>query len=591
MTIQRQYSLPNCTLVLEGLSDATTGSGQLDVRPVMSILVNAECHLAGSGPPLTGGREFFESLIAAVSNYAQEFLSGIPHSLDSHSESPLVQLRRIGTNLHRLIVQRRGDVSVASSNGLTGNTASSAPIELDLTTVQLFDLVEAIDQFVADSQTLPGLPVRIAPVERRFANSDQPIAKRAAPAAIGVSTVAVAALALFFVPVPQEQRPIKDEPLPQPTPGSVSTTPGASVPPTDNQPASPLPSATETPSPSSLGLENISPTPLATETPSPSSLGPENISPTPLATETPSSSLSPENISPTPLATETPSSSLVGESISPTPLATETPSSSLVGESISPTPLATETPAASTFASQTVTPSPAASELTTTSTIGTEIINPTQLEDLKWKLYNQINQAWQNRSQWDKNLVYRVTVNEDGAIVGYKSEDVAANAVVEQTPLPKLLVSPSVNPDAAKKPMADFKVVFSPQGVPEVSPWRGAVATTTPLGLEIVDAGILRDLNQQLHKQILDNKEAGVRFPEQLIYRVAMRPDGTIVDYEARNQTASDYLNQTPLPKLKSSISPTATTSPTNNQEPLAYFKVVFTPRGVPQVSPWRGFR
>ncbi len=263
----------------------------------------------------------------------------------------------------------------------------------------------------------------------------------------------------------------------------------------------------------------------------------------------------------------------------------------MVGENTSPTPLATEAPAASTFASQTVTPSPAASELTTASTIGTEIINPTQLEDLKWKLYNQINQAWQNRSQWDKNLVYRVTVNEDGAIVGYKSEDVAANAVVEQTPLPKLLVSASANPDAAKKPMADFKVVFSPQGVPEVSPWRGAVATTTPLGLEIVDSGILRNLNQQLHKQILENKEAGVRFPEQLIYRVAMRPDGTIVDYEARNQTASDYLNQTPLPKLKSSIAPTATTSPTNNQEPLAYFKVVFTPRGVPQVSPWRGFR
>ncbi|NEQ26135.1 MAG: DUF4335 domain-containing protein, partial [Microcoleus sp. SIO2G3] len=45
MTIQRQYSLPNCKLVLEGLSDP---AAPIDpIRPLLSILVNAECHFSG----------------------------------------------------------------------------------------------------------------------------------------------------------------------------------------------------------------------------------------------------------------------------------------------------------------------------------------------------------------------------------------------------------------------------------------------------------------------------------------------------------------------------------------------------------------
>ena len=72
MTIRRQYSLPNCTLVLEGLSDGSAAS-QLDLRPVLSILMSAECYVTGLGEPLSGGREFFESLVRAVSSYAQEF--------------------------------------------------------------------------------------------------------------------------------------------------------------------------------------------------------------------------------------------------------------------------------------------------------------------------------------------------------------------------------------------------------------------------------------------------------------------------------------------------------------------------------------
>ncbi|MCY7335768.1 MAG: DUF4335 domain-containing protein, partial [Chamaesiphon sp.] len=38
MTIRRQYSLPNCTLILDGLSDGTSTTGIPDSRPLMSSL-------------------------------------------------------------------------------------------------------------------------------------------------------------------------------------------------------------------------------------------------------------------------------------------------------------------------------------------------------------------------------------------------------------------------------------------------------------------------------------------------------------------------------------------------------------------------
>ncbi|MFB2967375.1 DUF4335 domain-containing protein [Aerosakkonema sp. BLCC-F183] len=495
MTIQRQYSLPNCTLLLEGLSD-TTSSGQIDVRPVMSILVNAECRIAGSPLPLTGGREFFESLLGAVSRYAQEFLSGVPHLHNLDNVQPLVQLRRINRNLHRLIVQRRGDVHV-TSNGLTGNTASTAPIEIDLTTVQLFDLVEAVDQFFADSQTLPGLSLQVTPVERRYANADRPIVKRAAPAAIGVSSLAVAAIALFFVPVPEVQKP--KDPLPRPAANSLDTTTGVSGQvATGSPPRSPSPVGSETVSSSSIASETTSPSSITSETAS--SITTETASPSPVVSETPSPIAS-ETASPSPIVSESPSP-IASETASPSPVVSETSPSPIASET-SPSPVASETASSSPVALETASPSPVASETASPSPVASE--------------------------------------------------------------------TPSTSPS-------------------EIS----ATATTESVGnselrSEITDPIALRDLNRRLHRQILENKQEKLRFPRQLIYRVAVRPDGTIADYEGRNQSAIDYVNETPLPKLKTS--PTATVSGTGSQEPVAYYKVVFTPRGVPQVSPWRGYR
>lgn len=203
MTIQRKYSLPNCTLILEGLSASTDDTSPQDPRPVLSLLVNAECRLANSKQVISGGRDFFESLVKAVSGYAQEFLSQVPHSEAHNYESGLVQLQKIDSSRYRLSVQPETKEQESAND--TNSAAKS--IEIDLTTVQLFDLVDAVDQFFADSQTLPDLSLQLSPVSRRYTHSGQQLTKQAVPATVGATSLALAAIAFFLVPIPEVQRP------------------------------------------------------------------------------------------------------------------------------------------------------------------------------------------------------------------------------------------------------------------------------------------------------------------------------------------------------------------------------------------------
>jgi hypothetical protein len=138
----------------------------MDARPLMTILVNAECHFTGHQQRLSGGRDFFESLVQSVSRYAQEFLSQVHHPRLPGDKPQLVQLQKVrDKNLHRLTL-----LPVAEAVGVGGSgsfqTAShfqphQETVQMDLTTVQLFDLVDAIDQFLGDRQTGSTRRVRI----------------------------------------------------------------------------------------------------------------------------------------------------------------------------------------------------------------------------------------------------------------------------------------------------------------------------------------------------------------------------------------------------------------------------------------------
>lgn len=375
MTIQRQYSLPNCKLILEGLGEEVAAVGNPATgRPMLSVLMNAECHFVGHPAPLSGGRDFLEHLIAAVSGYAQECLSGIPHAEAHPSRHGTVRLQKVDANQHRLTVYSKAE----------GGTAPE-PQQIDLKTLQFFDLVEAVDQLLADPQTLPDLALRLEPVSKRYATTHEPIAKRVVPAAVGVSGLAIAATALFFMPIP-EVRPPEPRPTTEESSGTSSPAPEGST------AASPVPTST----PAAGGDR---------------------------------------------------------------PTADEDAASSTADESSDEANAEVLAAAASTSLEDVVAASPMIAELTT-------------LEQLNDDLRDTLSEAWdRDGADFPEDLEYRVVVAEDGSIVAYRHRNEVALEYVDQTPLRELLYLPVG--DAQDQPLAEFKVVFRPEGVIEVSPWHG----------------------------------------------------------------------------------------------------------------------
>ncbi|MBD2244854.1 DUF4335 domain-containing protein [Nostoc sp. FACHB-888] len=476
MNIQRKYSLPNCTLLLEGLSDVTRAAQFQEMRPELSILVNAECYLSGYNQPITGGREFFESLVRAVSGYAQEFLSSVPNPQAHNQESELVEFQKVDSNRHRLIIHSEG----ASEGFDHSNNSKRPPIEIDLNTVQLFDLVEAVDQFFADTQTLPELSLELQPVTRRYGGASQALIRQAVPAAVGVSSLAVAAIAFNLIPPPQ-MRP------PQPTP--------------DEQ--------------TSSKINNITPPASATTT-----------------------------------------------------------------------PIAAATPTATPIANA----KPVVKDLEALLNTVPEITDPSQLRALNRQVYNQVHPAWTNRSGLQQDLIYRLGVAADGAIVGYKAVNKEANLGVGQTPLPNVLYNPASRPPISNEPIAQFRVVFTTQGVLQVSPWRGYARTPEVVGARIADSNIVKNLNQKLYSTVRQTWSGTPTFTRDLKYRVAVNKDGVIADYEPLNQVAFDYFRETPLPTMFNAIYGSNVAAP-NDKEPLAHFQVIFKPSGTLEVIPWRGYQ
>ncbi len=390
MTIQRQYSLPNCKLILQGLNN----SADMGSRPLLSMVTNVECYLAGQKDPLTGGREFLESLATAVSNYAQSYLSGIQHLLrrDQQNQAGQVSIEQVGENLHRLTVK--------SDAG-----QSAQPMEVTLTTVQFFDLVEAIDQLFADGQTLPELGLKLDPLPKRYVVSQEPFFKRATPPALGLAGLATAAALMFMIPLPEARRPT------QTAEGTTTT-----------EQASP------TPSPGSSAASPPPPSPSAATSPSPTTAS--------------------------------------------SPNSTSSSSPSVTSNAGAGTDLA-NTP---------------------------NITDAAELDRLTVQLYDKLDLAWKKTPTFDGELIYRVGVNQNGDVIGYKYANDAALTYVTDTPLadlrfntpasssssspeatnssPEPASSPNSGSTSSRTALAQFRVVFKSDGVLEVSPWDGQPGST-----------------------------------------------------------------------------------------------------------------
>lgn len=372
MTIRRQYSLPNCKLTVEGLADSAAASG--GVRPVISVVTNAECQFLGHETVLSGGRDFLENLAIAVSSYAQEFLSSVPHPHHNREgKLGLVSLARVDSDMHRLTVQSEAPSLEMNGSQVAGRRVASPPVEVDLRTGQLFDLVDAIDQLFADTQTVPNLTLQLAPVSKRYAMTHEPITKQVVPAAVGLASLAAAAIALFFVPIPERR------------PQSISD------PTTQSSPASSSPVAASPP-----GTSPAAVTPPSAEPASPEA--------SPEASPTDASSPSPTTLS---------------------------------------------------------------SALNTTP----EITDPAQLSALKLQLRDKLAEAWTQPTDFTEDLLYQVSAAQNGDILGFRYMNQSAVNYANQTPLPDLQYKPAeqTNPE----PVGLFRVVFTPSGVIQVSPWYG----------------------------------------------------------------------------------------------------------------------
>ncbi|PSF37619.1 DUF4335 domain-containing protein [Aphanothece hegewaldii CCALA 016] len=204
MNLKRQYNLPNCTLIVEGFSDGVTSTDASNGQPTLTIVTNAQCHLIGTNQVLQGGRTFLENLSLAVSSYAQELLSGVrrPHEVTPTDDH--LSIEKISDTYHRLTWYPPRDVNTPSS-----------PVSFNLSTVQLFDLVEAVDQFYTDQRTLPDVNLKLQPLSRRYRLAEEPITKKAVPMAVGLSSLAVFAVAFYFLPIPEVRKP---DPNPQVSP-------------------------------------------------------------------------------------------------------------------------------------------------------------------------------------------------------------------------------------------------------------------------------------------------------------------------------------------------------------------------------------
>lgn len=402
MTIRRQYQLPNCSLILDGLSiDPTPGNEE-----VMSLLVNAECRISGLSRPLNGGYNFLAALVRAVSQYGQEVLSGYAHPQVTEGEPLLVHINPGDGPYHHLMVQPQ----IAD----LGNSGDGRAIDIKLSSVQLFDLTEAVDQFFSDTQTLPELEPALLPLERRFVRSETPLSDRALPAVLGIGGLVAATLAIGLLSIPEMRDPVdtrrQEEAVELATTGENDSSEVASVPPDE--------SSEEIPGETQAGSQEALTAETGQETTVQSGLNSDE-------------------------ATAEPADEPAAE---PVPAAAVAPTSE--SESVAE---------ATTVAEPT----------TFTNTPPVAVQSFAEVRALNDRLKNTLVE---NREQprLGEAISYRVRVADDGTVLGYQPEDSQSEAAVDETPLPTLVESVSEDTQSV-----DYRVVFTERGVVEVSPWWG----------------------------------------------------------------------------------------------------------------------
>ena len=229
--IQRSYSLPSCTLLIDGIS--TSGDN-------LSILSGFSCRFSHQPEAIAGGLDLLKALVKVVGAYAQALKSNTPLTIPEGQ----VRLEPEGKYLHLLSI---------TANEANANTTQK--IEIKLNTVQLFDLMESLDRLCCDATTLPDLRLVTQISDYR---SQAQLNSQAVPAIAGVISLAIAATVLYFVPTPKpETKPA------QPVPAQTQPLPKVSTPPkpSASPESSANPESESSPTPTSSASPESSPTP------------------------------------------------------------------------------------------------------------------------------------------------------------------------------------------------------------------------------------------------------------------------------------------------------------------------------------------
>ena len=585
MTIKRQYSLPYCTLTLEGMSGDASALGQLEQRPLLSILLNAECRFSHTAQFLKGDRTFFTSLVQAVGRYAQEFLSGIRHPQLDKDVPEIVQLAATeDKNIHRLTWNPTAESTESTNNGATATNNSGKSVAIDLTTVQLFDLVDAVDQFLADSRTLPELSVPLQPVSKRYRQAEVPASERLLPPAIGIGSLALAAALFALIPVPEVTEPEvtnQESQLEKVTPESEDT---------EDSPLSGEPENStddgETESLSTDTEENPE-----EETPE------DELAPTSDAENSDSREKEEETESPEDQQSNN-SSNQEGEdstedqedeqtSSNPRSIAV---SSRNRNEEDSTSPRSSSnTSSNSNNRTRSRQASTSSEEIRAALASATEITEPNELYYIQKYVRNQILDQWDSADDLSRDLEYRVSVARDGTILDYEPINGTSSGSNSLTPLPDLSYRSTDGNGVRQEEIAKLRVVFTENGVVEISPWRGFTSQPN-FASDITDGEKLDELEDRLRRLIHEFWDGDVSYSRGLQYRIAVTEDGKIADYSFLNSAAGANLDETPLERLLEPEAAGIGTRESNSvipQAPLAHFQVVFKPNGVLEIAPW----
>ena len=140
-----------------------------------------------------------------------------------------------------------------------------------------------------------------------------------------------------------------------------------------------------------------------------------------------------------------------------------------------------------------------------------------------------------------------------------------------EAPAPTMGESPDMMGEAPDPMMGEFPDMMGETPAPQAQPQT------------IADPAVIETLNQSLYEQIDRNWTTYPTFTQDLAYRVQINEQGEIVSYEPVEPVGQQYTDEIPLSELRETPAPETATA-----QPLANFRVVFTPDGRLQVAPWQ---